>query len=616
MHIIFNQISPATYYIAKLARILFKKVYFLKLKNVRDENRVNFSRKLKTNDILPLPIENIEEINYEKYYEFDFDKDEHTYKRNLELVSEKNLKKFSSSLKIPKNNERVLRIMIQDVLFGMTHENNSTLKVWQDAHPKERVIFISFEFRDFYMLDKIPNLSKLIIPLNEVYQIFKKLYLVTKNITFYKKKDFPKNKTINTKSRVGYFVHQGLSYGSSKEVLFKKNLYYSEEISSELHKYNMTHFDYSGFASEDKNIKWVNLKNIQINHTKLIFLSLIFFLKNLFIVRGWRNLLGLILISGLYYSSAAYFERLKNFKDLKVAIIDYDILCPKTLILALMRKEILTFSTQERFLMSFYKSYGVISDFYFTSNDFATETMKKSKFYYVKNYETTGYYRSDNFINFEKHKIPAAIDKNRREGKRIVVALGFNAKTDWVSSQTNFLQSIKSQAQFLKDMISLSKKIKNIFVILRFKSVNDWKFDSSFKKLIDEIQNSENIMISENYSESFHSYKLCLNSDLIIAKHTSIADESLEYNKKVIFYDFSHNLNRIISGIFDYFSSYIFCHSFEDLCLKTQTILGEEKRYDYKNELERIKRKIGFKKKSLSVKHTIRNKILNYLERV
>ena len=52
-------------------------------------------------------------------------------------------------------------------------------------------------------------------------------------------------------------------------------------------------------------------------------------------------------------------------------------------------------------------------------------------------------------------------------------------------------------------MISLSKKIKNIFVILRFKSVNDWKFDSSFKKLIDEIQNSENIMISENYSSPF-----------------------------------------------------------------------------------------------------------------
>ena len=99
MHIIFNQISPATYYIAKLARILFKKVYFLKLKNVRDENRVNFYRKLKTNDILPLPIDNIEEINYEKYYEFDFDKDEHTYKRNLELVSEKKFKKIFFFLK-------------------------------------------------------------------------------------------------------------------------------------------------------------------------------------------------------------------------------------------------------------------------------------------------------------------------------------------------------------------------------------------------------------------------------------------------------------------------------------------------------------------------------------
>ena len=40
--------------------------------------------------------------------------------------------------------------------------------------------------------------------------------------------------------------------------------------------------------------------------------------------------------------------------------------------------------------MSFFKSYGVISDFYFTSNDFATETMKNLNFIMLKTMKLLG----------------------------------------------------------------------------------------------------------------------------------------------------------------------------------------------------------------------------------
>ena len=44
-----------------------------------------------------------------------------------------------------------------------------------------------------------------------------------------------------------------------------------------------------------------------------------------------------------------------------------------------------------------------------------------------------------------------------------------------------------------------------------------------------------NLTISDNYKESHYSYKLCANADLVIAKHTSIADECLASEIPVIF---------------------------------------------------------------------------------
>ena len=65
---------------------------------------------------------------------------------------------------------------------------------------------------------------------------------------------FQKIKQLIQSQELGILSTRDYLTAQAKEVLYKKNLYYSEEISSELHKYNMTHFDYSGFASDDENI--------------------------------------------------------------------------------------------------------------------------------------------------------------------------------------------------------------------------------------------------------------------------------------------------------------------------------------------------------------------------
>ena len=53
-------------------------------------------------------------------------------------------------------------------------------------------------------------------------------------------------------------------------------------------------------------------------------------------------------------------------------------------------------------------------------------------------------------------------------------------------------------------------------------------------------------MISNNYEEFRYSYKLCANADLIIAKHTSLADECLAKGIPVIFHEYTHNTKKLV----------------------------------------------------------------------
>ena len=73
----------------------------------------------------------------------------------------------------------------------------------------------------------------------------------------------------------------------------------------------------------------------------------------------------------------------------------------------------------------------------------------------------------------------------------------------------------------------------------------NWTENPYFKSILEEIESCENIKLSNDYSESFYSLKLCANADLVIAKHTSLADECLSNEIPVLFYEYTHNLEKI-----------------------------------------------------------------------
>ena len=98
-----------------------------------------------------------------------------------------------------------------------------------------------------------------------------------------------------------------------------------------------------------------------------------------------------------------------------------------------------------------------------------------------------------------------------------------------------------------------------------------------------EINQLENLILSEDYNEYFISYQLCAHADLIIAKHTSIGDECLSLEIPVLFHEYSHNTSQQMSSLYKYKID-VMCFNFNDLFEKTSKILSSKKNkiIDYK----------------------------------
>ena len=163
---------------------------------------------------------------------------------------------------------------------------------------------------------------------------------------------------------------------------------------------------------------------------------------------------------------------------------------------------------------------------------------------------------------------------------------------------------------FLEDIVKLSRHLNDTFIIFRHKNI-EWITNTYFKSILNKINDCENIVISSNYKESFYSYKLCANADLIIAKHTSLADECLSHEIPVLFHDYTHNLKKAMSFIFDYSPSGLMCHNFEEILEKSKSLLFNSSS-KLKDEISKLNKTIYYVKEGGNIK----NKIIEKVERL
>ena len=567
MKIIFIDIPSSLDLVVKILSKTGLKIYYINLTGRKELHikRVNSFRKF---NIEPIPISDIKKIK--QFDEYDEGSKAKDFKFSTDLTNSQILKSQISLYDNVKNVSKKLNLCIKS---NRPFKHLSILNIWARNRPEEKHHVIAFSIKDVFTLgyEKNIKISYIFLFLTIPILILKKMLNLKKffNLPIKNKKNSKIQKN-NFNQKIAFVVHQGLTYGK----LFTKEHYYSNDINSNLHKSKILHLHYSNSSEPTNEAVWASLilERKSLIDLKIFFKSI---KKSMSSIRSFSNIYGACILALYYVEFIRYSELIKKYKFLKVAIIDYDILCPKPLLLAFESKEIKTIAMQERFFMSFFRNYGSILNYYFTVSEYATKIMRQSDMYEVDNFITLGQYRTDQLLKFKNESPPSILQEAKKNNKKIIVVLGFHTVETWDESQYDVLINWKAHLSFLEDIIKIAKNIKNSFFVLRYKNI-DWINISFFKEILKEINKLENLILSEDYSEYFISYQLCAHADLIIAKHTSIGDECLSLEIPVLFHEYSHNTSKQMSYIHKYEID-VMCFNFNDLFEKTFKILSSKK---------------------------------------
>jgi len=621
MHIIFGNVGIWQMFLMRLLKYFNFKVFYLFIESKSIFQESEIATNLKKKNIIPLPIEFGKNISLKAYSLYAEDTEESAYKKNIKMVSNKILLKYSNLFLINEKKVKKLRLLLQDVIASEQKILSAPISIWANLHPSEKIILISFKFKNFFAPNIDSNVTKIIIPL-DIFYYFMKSFL--KNFLFFLRFNNRKNKNQKDKildshnfkdlaeKKVAYVVHKGLTYGRKSSPLFYKSLYYSDDKNSPLNKHNILHLDYSNYSKPENDIYWICLKKMKVSTTKIFFKNVLASIKTFYLIRNWSTFLVWVLFNQQYKTFLEYDEIIKKFKNLKIAIIDYDCLCPKTLIFVFNKNNIETVATQERFITSFFTSYqNVILDTYYAMSEYAAKIINNSKYHEVKNIVPIGQYRSDYISLYKNETVPREISNAKNSGKKILVVFGNNSADYWFGSYPDPLTNWTAQLNFLEDCFRLSQNLKNTFVVLRYKFL-EWSENEYFEKFLYKMHNNENIIISNNYEEYFYSYKLSAHADLVIAKHTSIADECLVNEIPVLFHEYSHNMKKnAIIDIPNYLPDNLICRNIEELLAKSKSLLFNEAS-DLKDEISKLSKTIYYIRK----KGNIKNKIISDCMRI
>ena len=599
MDILLKVVNDKSLFLINLLKLFNTNIYFLR---INSKNEIKLFDKLKYLNVKPLPIADEKNIPYSIFDNIDIDSKNLLLKKVNSINSKKITKLFLKNISF--NSEKTVKLLIKQAICYDFTVINGLIDIW--LKKKKKLVFITYNFKDLFLINNNKRLTliylpkdflnyvlKLLIQLNFIFKI-----LLFKFVSIFQQHKKPK-KVSNKEYTVSFILHGDTYYGESqKTALYNKTLYYSNKH-VDFEKKNILHFGYQLKKLKNKSLayKYLSDKHLTLRDIRSTFF---FALKSILYIRKFSDLL---LISELTINLKYFFNCrniIKQHKKLKIALIDYDLLCPKIIILAFMSLNIKTVCTQERFVTSYYNSMDVMTDDYFTASEKINEVIKKKKVLFIKNLIPVGLYRAD--------KLSKKIKK--KNSKNVIIALGFHTPLTLYDSQTDYLLSWRASKLFLEDMYRLSQDMNNCKIIIKLKNMEGYK-NLYFKKIIEKINRKKNIELNTN-TEAEYSYKLCSKADLVIAKHTSLADECISHNIPVIFHEYTHNMNGMIKGAYDYDYSSILCKNYSEVLNNTKKFLNF-KNNDLKNHFHEIKNKYYFYDKKTKVKDKILNHLNNYL---
>ncbi len=275
-------------------------------------------------------------------------------------------------------------------------------------------------------------------------------------------------------------------------------------------------------------------------------------------------------------------KSLADYTNLRLAWIDYDILCPLPIILALQELGVTTLAVQERIALTFYSTWGMYSDVYLTGSEtdlFSAALLNNFKIQ-PKSAIPVGQYRSDwlDCSATSLNKDGGSRSVNDEYGDKFIVAFGYHSPTTWFESRIEPCINWRSQIVFLRDLMKLAEKFPQTHFVLRYKMI-DWFYVSYFDEIRIQIESIINLSVDENYTSDRRSYDLIKGSYGVIAKPTSIGDEALARQIPVLWHDYGVNYSGMHASFYPVSHQSLFALGGEDFLLKASELVDDPARF-------------------------------------
>jgi hypothetical protein len=356
------------------------------------------------------------------------------------------------------------------------------------------------------------------------------------------------NSEKNISERTAILYHQSVHYGP----LFDKTHYFSSDIRSPLHKKNVACFvlgrhEWFDIIPDSAHIPLVDIAP-RYKRSDL-FLITRFFLKGLFKVRKLSELVGLIFLTFFYKSYLEWRRSFEGYPKLRNVIIDYDILFPKPLSVALESLGIRTLAMQERAVGSFYHNCGAIADTYFFGGGLYTRYGASNKSYSYRVPVNFGNWRTSLIYNnslpdIQKISFISFGNRSISDFDSMICCLG------WFTQQENPASSValsrEATLEYFSRIKSLVIDFPSMAIVLRMKIL--YKSDRSM--IEKHFAGIDNFFLCDDYSQASVSYAICKEASVIVSVQTSLADECLVVGKKVVLIDSTHNIRGLYNNIY------------------------------------------------------------------
>lgn len=346
-----------------------------------------------------------------------------------------------------------------------------------------------------------------------------------------------------------YFPHQGVYYGD----LFKKDHFYSEDKNSPFHRSKILHISL-GEKSEpymaesyqyysDNNIPFMDIRDIGYSKKEL-FEGIFDLIKrmsagcvtDLFKYGFWYLVYGFF----LYYMITRYLLIFSRIKHLKIALSGYDYLFPRDLSMALSILGLKVCATQERLSQAFFPDNYYTFDYYFVIGKAVKERGLKNS--HIEHCIPVGMVREDLLYDYEQRQLyDEKYDTIKKKQKKLVLALDYHMPGNIIEDISRAAAKVMQTRQFYRDLIHLARDFPSLHIVIKGKIVDNYK-SHFIADIVDEIKGIENLEIEINLKR-YNPYFLSEKADLTIACYTSLCDELLAADRKVIFYETTDYMN-------------------------------------------------------------------------